>query len=167
MHRLILFVFLALFWVLLTWTNTLGPDYVQDIGVGLIAAVLVAWTMGETQSNKIRRWLNPVRYFWAIVYLFVLAAYIVKANFEVASSVVDPRMPISPGIVKVKTALCDPAARTVLGNSITLCPGTLTLDIWENGTMMIHCIHVPSEDEEEASRLIIGRFEWFIAKIFE
>ena len=76
-------------------------------------------------------------------------------------------MPILPGVVRVKTRLQSPAARTVLGNSITLCPGTLTVDIGEDGTMEVHWIYVRSLDEQEAARQIIGRFEWFLERIFE
>ncbi len=168
MNRLVLFVLLLLFWGMLTWPAEMpGPTYLQDVGVGLAVAVLVTWTMGELPAERTVRWLEPQRYGWALAYFFVLAAYIVKANLEVAYRVLHPAMPIRPGIVRVKTKLRGPAARTILGNSITLCPGTLTLDIWEDGTMMVHWIYVRSEDAEEAAREIIGRFEWFIERIFE
>ena len=168
MNRLVLFILLLLFWVMLTWTAELpGPAYLQDVGVGLAVAVLVTWTMGELPADRTTRWLEPKRYGWALAYIFVLTAYIVKANLEVAYRVLHPAMPIRPGIVRVKTKLRRPAARTILGNSITLCPGTLTLDVWEDGTMMVHWIYVRSEDGEEAAREIIGRFEWFIERIFE
>ncbi len=168
MNRIVLFVLLLLFWIMLTWTAELpGTTYLQDVGVGLAVAVLVTWTMGELPAERTARWLEPQRYGWAIAYMFVLAANIVKANLEVAYRVLHPAMPIRPGIVRVKTKLRRPAARTILGNSITLCPGTLTLDIWEDGTMLVHWIYVRSEDEEEAAREIIGRFEWYLERIFE
>lgn len=168
MNRLVLFILLLLFWILLTWTAEWpGPAYLQDVGVGFAVAVLVTWTMGELPAERTIRWLEPKRYGWALVYLFVLAAYIVRANVEVAYRVLHPAMPIRPGIVRVKTKLRGPVARTMLGNSITLCPGTLTLDIWEDGTMLVHWIYVRSQDEAEAGREIISRFEWFIARIFE
>lgn len=168
MNRLILFTLLLLFWVLLTWpADPPGPAYLQDVGVGLVVAALVTSIMGGTTGEGTSRWLEPKRYGWAFVYLFVLAAYVVKANFEVAYLVLHPAMPIRPGIVKVKTRLRGAAARTILGNSITLCPGTLTIDIREDGSIMIHWINVRSLDEEEVRRQTIGRFEWFIEKIFE
>jgi multicomponent Na+:H+ antiporter subunit E len=55
----------------------------------------------------------------------------------------------------------------MLGNSITLTPGTLSVDVRDDGVLMVHCINVRSLDEEEAARQILGRFEWFIDKIFE
>ena len=99
--------------------------------------------------------------------VFVLAAYVIKANVEVAYRVLHPAMPIRPGIVKVKTRLQTPSSRTALCNSITLTPGTLAVDIHQDGTMMVHWIYVRSTDPEEAARQIIGRFEWFIERIFE
>lgn len=167
MNRLALLFLLFLFWVMLTWTTD-PPEaaYLQDLAVGLAAAVLVTRTVGVPQAEPIR-WLDPQRYVWAMAYLFVLAASIVKANLEVAYRVLHPAMPIRPGIVRVRTQLRSPAARTLLGNSVTLCPGTLTLDIWEDGTMMVHCIYVRSTEEGESRDQILGRFEWFLQKIFE
>ena len=129
--------------------------------------MLVTWIVGETGEARIVTWLQPARYVWGIAYLFVLAAYIVRANFDVAYRVLHPSMPIRPGIVRIKTRLSRPAARTVLGNCITLCPGTLAVDIWNDGTMMVHWINVRSLDDEEAAREIVGRFEWFVERIFE
>ena len=168
MNRLILFILLMMFWIMLTWTGEPpGPEFLREVVVGLVVAVLLAWTMGDRTAERNTRWLEPKRYGWALAYLFVLAVSIVKANLEVAYRVLHPAMPIRPGIVRVKTRLRRPAARTILGNSITLCPGTLTLDIRKDGTMMVHWICVRSEDEEEAAREILGRFEWFIERIFE
>lgn len=168
MNRIVLFVLLLLFWVALTWTGT-SPDgaYWQDLSVGLVVAALVTLVIGDSADQRAVPWLQPPRYVWGLVYLLVLAAYVVKANLEVAYRVLHPRLPIRPGIVRLKTTLHSRAARTVLGNSITLCPGTLTVDIWEDGTMMVHWIHVSTEDEEAARRRLIGRFEWFIERIFE
>ena len=169
MNRVVLFILLFLFWCLLTWTaNPLGPAYLQDIGIGLVVVTLVTWITGKAVgSHHLIPWLQPSRYAWGLVYLVVLAGYVVTANVDVAYRGLHPRLPIRPGIVRVKTRLRRPAARTMLGNSITLCPGTMTVDIWQDGTMMVHWINVTSFDEQEATQKIIGRFEWFLAKIFQ
>ncbi len=168
MNRFVLIILLLLFWMLLTWpAGAPDPAYIEDVSVGLAAVLLVAWVIGETSEARAAAWLEPQRYAWALAYAFVLAAYVIKANLEVAYRVLHPGMPIRPGIVRVRTRLRRPAARTILGNSITLCPGTLTVDIWEDGTMLVHWIYVRSLDEQEAGREIIGRFEWYIERIFE
>lgn len=168
MNRLVLFFLLMLFWCLLTWPgDALQWSYLQDLGTGMAVACLVIWITGAAASGGLSCWLEPKRYFWALAYAFVLAAYIVKANLEVAYRVLRPTLTIRPGIVKLKTRLSHPSARTVLSNSITLTPGTLTVDIHDDGVMMVHWIYVRSLDQEEATRQVIGRFEWFIERILE
>ena len=102
-----------------------------------------------------------------MVYLFVLGGAIVKANLEVAYRVLHPRMPIRPGIVRITTRLRRPGACAMLANSITLCPGTLAVDAREDGTLMVHCIYIHSMDPEQARQQIVGRFEWYLERIFE
>jgi multicomponent Na+:H+ antiporter subunit E len=123
--------------------------------------------MNVTGPSRLLSCLNPVRLFWFLVYVVFLAWYVVKANLDVAYRVLHPAMPIRPGIVKVNTRLTTPAAITMLSNSITLTPGTLTVNATIDGVLYIHWIYVKSEDVEEATQRIVGRFEWFIAKVFE
>lgn len=168
MNRPVLFVLLLLFWILLTWrAEGPGPAYPQEIGVGAVVAALAAWLLGRKGAAGAARWLEPRRYVFALAYLFVLGLYVVKANFEVAYRVLHPKLPIAPGIVRVKTRLTRASARTLLGNSITLCPGTLTVELEEDGTLFVHQIVVRSVEPEEAGREIVDRFEWFIHRILE
>ena len=76
-------------------------------------------------------------------------------------------MPINPGIVKVKTRLKTESGITALANSITLTPGTLTVDVTDDGFLYVHWINVKAEDVEEATELIARKFEFFLEKIFE
>ncbi|MCK4749930.1 MAG: Na+/H+ antiporter subunit E [Bacteroidales bacterium] len=75
-------------------------------------------------------------------------------------------MPIKPGIVKVKLDLQSEFARAMLANSITMTPGTITVDIIDD-YIYVHWIYVSSEDPEEYRRKITGRFEKIIKKTFE
>ncbi len=90
-----------------------------------------------------------------------------QANLDVVYRVVHPLMPIHPGIVKVRTTLKTDTARTVLANSITLTPGTMTVDITDEGYLYIHWINVQETDIEKATAAIVARFEEFLEKIFE
>jgi len=54
-----------------------------------------------------------------------------------------------------------------LANCITLTPGTLTIDVTDDGVFYIHWLYVLSEDDEEAAGHVLRRFEWFIHRIFE
>ena len=75
-------------------------------------------------------------------------------------------MPIRPGIVEIKTSLKSDLAKVALANSITLTPGTFTLDILGD-RLLIHWINVKTENIDEASRIIAGRFERYIKLILE
>jgi len=79
-----------------------------------------------------------------------------------------PRLPINPGIVKVKTKLTTDTALTFLANSITLTPGTMSVDIdKDNGILYIHWIDVKTKDVESATKIIVERFEKILKKIFD
>ena len=64
-----------------------------------------------------------------LLYAFVFLFEMAKANLQVAYLVLHPKMPIHPGIVRVKTGIQSELGRTFLANSITLTPGTLTVDL--------------------------------------
>jgi multicomponent Na+:H+ antiporter subunit E len=90
----------------------------------------------------------------------------IKANFDVAYRVLHPAMPIKPGIVKVPLEIKSETGRAFLANSITMTPGTISVDIVED-TLYVHWIYVSSEDPEIYTRKISGRFERYIKMIFE
>ena len=100
-----------------------------------------------------------------LVYIIVLFWEIIKANFDVAYRVIHPRMPIKPGIVVIKTSLKSDIAKMILANSITLTPGTFTLDVIGD-KLLIHWINVKAEDIDEATNLIGHRFEKYLRVIF-
>lgn len=168
-RRGVLFAFAFVFWLLMVWPVAPldGRFLWGDIAVGLVVAGVVALVSREIVTQRFTRLLEPVRYFWAVVYVFVFAYYVIKANVDVAYRVLHPAMPIRPGIVRARTRLRTASARTALANCITLTPGTLTVDIGDDGILYIHWINVLTVDDDAAAREILGRFEWFIAKIFE
>ena len=74
-------------------------------------------------------------------------------------------MPIKPGIVVIKTGLKQDIAKMILANSITLTPGTFTLDILGD-TLLIHWINVQSQETDESTKMIGERFEKYLREIF-
>jgi len=110
--------------------------------------------------------LSLKRLFAFVVYLCVLLIEIVKANIDIAYRVLHPKMPIKPGIVTIRTNLKQDLAKLMLANSITLTPGTFTVDVIED-KLLIHWINVRAEDLDTATRLISGKFEKYLKTIFE
>ncbi|MBM4141980.1 MAG: cation:proton antiporter [Lentisphaerae bacterium] len=168
MRRLALFLLCFAVWIVLVWPprDETGALRLADLSAGALAALLAAAVMREFTFEKTRGLLDPRRYLWLAAYGVVLLFYIVKANFDVAYRVLHPAMPIRPGIVKVRTSLRSASAITALANSITLTPGTLTVEATADGWLYVHWIHVTTTDPEEAARHIVSRFEWFISRIF-
>jgi len=68
-----------------------------------------------------------------------LGVELIKSNLMVARIVLDPKLPISPTVVNLTAQSADPVLQAILGNSITLTPGTVTLDDHE-GKLLVHCL---------------------------
>lgn len=167
MRRLIYFVLAFVIWILLTWPVIDGKIDVQVVVAGLIASVIVSLLFHEILPKEHHIFISPVRIFWFVLYVPVFFYYVIKANLDVVYRALHPKMPINPGIVKIKTNLKSASGITALANSITLTPGTLTVDLTNDGYLYVHWINVKSEDVEEATQFIGQRFEWFLEKIFE
>lgn len=162
--RFIIFLLGLATWCVLNWV----PDW-QHILVGSVVALFVAFITGDLFVERVEALRSPKRYFYFIFeYIPVLILEIIKTNIDVAYRILHPRLPINPGIVRVKTALKSDTGLTFLANSITLTPGTMVVDIdKDNGTLYVHWIDVKTQDTAEATRKIVGRFEKILAKIFE
>ena len=167
MRRIIYFVLYFIIWILLTWPFVDDTFDKQVVIAGLVASIIVAILFHEILPKEHHVFLSPVRIFWFLVYVPVFFYYVTKANLDVVYRALHPEMPIKPGIVKIKTNLKTDSGITALANSITLTPGTLTVDLTDDGFMYIHWINVKSEDVEEATKFIAQRFEWFLKRIFE
>lgn len=162
MRRVIYFILAFITWLLLAWTID-----VQVIVAGLIASAIVAILFHEILPKEHHIFFSPIRVFWFLIYLPVFFYYLLKANLDVVYRALHPEMPIKPGIVKIKTTLKTDSGITALANSITLTPGTLTVDLTDDGFLYVHWINVKSKNTEEATKFIAQRFEWFLKKIFE
>jgi multicomponent Na+:H+ antiporter subunit E len=136
----------------------------------IIAAVIVSLVVATISTKvlfqkKQYRLLNPLRWFIFLFYLigpFFIA--LVKANLDVAYRVITGR--INPGIVKISPNLKTDAAITLLANSITLTPGTLSVDIDEkNNDLYIHWINVTNI--KPTIEDICGSFPKWVRRIAE
>jgi multicomponent Na+:H+ antiporter subunit E len=159
--RLIVFLLGVAIWLLLTWKL----DAV-NISIGVLVSAVSALLFGELLTVYPRKALEVHRYFWFIYYIPIFVWEMIKANLDVAYRVLHPLRPINPGLVKIKTNLKSDIAKTLLANSITLTPGTMTVDI-KGDVLYIHWIDVKERDMEKATQAIAGRFEKIIARIFE
>ncbi len=161
--KILLFILGFIAWVLLNWI----PDW-QHLVIGVFASAFVAYMTGDLFVRRWRLFTHASRYLWFLYYTPVFIWECFKANLDVAFRVIHPDLPIHPGIVKVKTNLTSDTAITFLANSITLTPGTLTVDVdKQNGFLYVHWIEVRHRDVEKATKVIVERFENILKRIFE
>jgi multicomponent Na+:H+ antiporter subunit E len=161
MKYLTYFLIIFLFWLVFTFELSL-PNLITGFVVALVTTLL----FGKYFVDNVRKFFQPHRYFWLLIYLFIFIWECIKANLDVAYRVLHPALPIKPGIVKIKLDISSKFGRAILANSITLTPGTITVDIIGD-YIFIHWIYVHSTDPEIYSRKVSGRFEKYVKKIFE
>src|SRR6056297_519626 len=136
-----LFIFLFIFWVLLnSW------DW-QALILGLALVAFLSLVFNKYGEILAQYKLTPKSILYSFIYFFVFFMELIKSKLDVAQRVLSPELPITPGIVKVKTNLKSDFAKTILANSITLTPGTLSVDIKSN-YLYIHWINVTTEGIE-------------------
>ncbi len=172
MRRAVIFVLSLITWLLLALPIDIVAWEIHwaNLIAGIFASLIVALLFDEVFIKEHARAVNPLRYLWFLIYVPVFAYYCILANIDVVYRAIHPDMPIKPGIVKIKTDLTTNSALTALANSITLTPGTLTVDVdFENeeNILYVHWINVKTTDVDEASEIIAGRFEGLIRRIFE
>lgn len=134
------------------------------------ANLLFGFALGALSLWLIRDRVGTVAYFGRarrVVTLGLLFLYeLVISSIRVAWIVLNPRMPIRPGIIAFPLQVTRDAEITLLANLITLTPGTLSVDVSEDRRFLyIHAIDVP--DAERLKREIASGFERKIIEAFE
>ena len=150
----------ALLFVL--WLGLTGTLHIQEVLAGLLVSAAIVWlTVPSQPAGEQGRLWSPVQ---LLLYLPVFLKELVLANVDVAFRVLNPRLPINPGIVRIRTGLKAPYQRLILANSITLTPGTVTLEM-DGEDMYVHWIDVKTADPQAAGEAIKGVMERSIARI--
>ena len=123
--------------------------------VATVVAALAADRPPVLAGVRVR--LTAPLYFLSYLVVFVVA--LVRANLDMARRVLSPSLPIRPAMVEVQTTLQSELGRLVLANSITLTPGTLTVDV-QDSRLLVHWVDCPpGTDIEAATRQIAAQFE--------
>ena len=148
-----------LFWVLLTWSFT-PQEMIAGAVVSLAAAL---FTSGFFIHENAFRLANPVRFGALIAYVFIFLGELVKANLDVARRCFGGCREVNPGIVKVPVELEGDYAQAMLANSIPLDIAEQDGKTW----YYIHWIDVAETDREKAGKIIKGRLEKGIRRIWQ
>jgi multicomponent Na+:H+ antiporter subunit E len=132
---LFIFSFLLAFWLLIS-----ASVHWQHILVGVIFCfILTVFWSNLSIAENIKTGFRIKQLFMLLKYFFFLGIDIVIANINVAIIVLNPKMPISPGIVIMRCDLERSLSRVLYVNSITLTPGTITVEL-EDNLLIVHAL---------------------------
>lgn len=152
------FLITGLFWVVFS-----GRFDLFHIALGIASCLIVAALSADLlfperiKPGLILCWLRFAGYIpWLMYQIF-------RANLHVLYLTFHPRMMelIDPKIIEFNTKLKSDVSRTTFANSITLTPGTITVNVTVMGKLAVHCI------DEKSGRDLPGEMESRIAKVFE
>lgn len=78
------------------------------------------------------------------VYVALLILDVIRSGINVARIVLDPRLPIRPGIVAIKSGSRTELGTALSAHAITITPGEMVIEIGDDGTMYTHCLDAVS-----------------------
>ena len=163
-----------IFWMLITgqivsiFTGTASVQIIiAGVIVSLLASLFSARFFVEEEKHSFWKRLPGFIYYYLIVFPWEL----IKANFSLAFKVLNPKLNIRPGIVKVPVDVKSDYGMAALADSITLTPGTITMDIAEDeegkNWFYIHWVDVEEEDPDKAGEAIKGTLERGVRKAWK
>ncbi len=151
------FVICLLLWLLLT-ASFAADELISGVIISLVVSIISAPKMKILNGLRLHLgfFLGLLSYLW---YFFVA---LIKANFDLAKRVVSKDMKLHPDVVEIKTTMRSDLGKLFLANSITLTPGTLTVDV-VGDSLLVHWIDVPkNSDINTSTQLIVAKFEKYL-----
>jgi multicomponent Na+:H+ antiporter subunit E len=155
-----MFATLLLFWIML-----MGGLSSDVLVVGVLASLVIALLYPNGLSFFTEFRATPDAFAAGLRYYAFFFKELVRSNLRLAAIVLSPSLPIRPGIVKVRTRLKSRMGRLMLANSITLTPGTLTVEM-DGEWLYVHWVNVESTDVEAATASIVAGFERYLEVIY-
>ncbi len=157
MNQFIINILLAVVWAAVTGTISLG-----NLVIGFIlgyVVMLVAAPAVDTEHYTRRLRL-------AVFFIFYFIKELVVSSIRVAKDVIKPSFKMKSGIVGIPLTASSDLEKTLLANCISLTPGTLSVDISDDGnTLFIHAMYIDNEDVDAVRREIKNGMERKILEI--
>lgn len=138
----------------------------EELALGALLSIILTLILARYVAYRID-WKLPYRLaVFVAVYLPVFIWQLLLANIDVARRVLSPTIPLHPGFVKVNSELDGEFAKLMLANSITLTPGTLSIDV-KDQNLYIHTVDVKGTTPQEHKKNISALFERILGVIFK
>jgi len=152
---------LLLLWIILT--QSIHP---YELLLGFAASLIIGIATKGAFTGNLLRVLKPSRLAALMKYTIYFTGRMIMANIDVLFRILRPVVPVNPGIVKASISLTSERARIIVANSITLTPGTLTMEM--RGEMIfVHWISLPDGDIHAETQKMVDGFADRLEKIFE
>ncbi|MBI4760270.1 MAG: Na+/H+ antiporter subunit E [Chloroflexota bacterium] len=136
-------VSVPLFIVYLALTGNVEPS---NLVIGALIAVGVSLLRPKMDLPLI----NPKRlpqFLWAgIRYIFIVAGDVIRGGISTARIVLDPKLPINPGIIAIPSGTRSELGTALSAHSISLSPGEMVVAIDDDGVMYTHCLNVDGSE---------------------
>jgi len=147
-------------WLLLTFS--FDPFSLLLGAIFSLVIAMATYDLFIEKGEKIHQGIFP-RFELFALYILVLLWEIYLGSFNVVYRIIT--MKINPGVVKIRTRLKSRFARALLANSITLTPGTVTIDM-QDDYLYIHWLVAKTTNPHQAARMIKGNYEAQLRRIF-
>ncbi|MEW5784344.1 MAG: Na+/H+ antiporter subunit E [Bacillota bacterium] len=151
---ILIFILLMGFWLLIS-----SKLHWQHLITGTLFSLVLTFVWAEVTIGEHSRAtsFNAKQVFLFIYYMICLAWEVVSANLKVAAIVLNPKLPISPGLVIMRNELKRDLSRVLYANSVTLTPGTITVDLEGD----LHIVHAFTRSAG------VGVQDWYLFNIIK
>ncbi len=139
-HMAWLFIALFIFWLGLSGTIEPKIIFYGVIASAITARVTYPLLLIENRDKTRKYFIFDVSQYKFILYAFWLLWQLILANVHVMKTICDADLPINPRIVRFYFRTDNPVAEVLLANSITLTPGTVTVNVEDDGLFEIHAL---------------------------
>ncbi len=157
MKQFIVNILLAVIWAAVTGTISLGNLLIGFL-LGYIVMLVAAPAIdAENYTRRLRL---------GIFFIFYFIKELIVSSLRVAADVVKPRFKMKSGIVGIPLTASSDLEKTLLANCISLTPGTLSVDLSDDGkTLFIHAMYIDNEDVDAVREQIKNGMERKILEI--
>lgn len=134
-------IFLMALWLLMSGVY---KSLVIGFGLGSVFLIMIIlWRMDKVDGDHVQIRLNPLRFLGYIIWLF---GEIAKSNWAVTRTILSPVMPIRQKMLVVPQSQKTDLAQVIFANSITLTPGTISVET-EDGGLLVHALSYCPDDD--------------------
>lgn len=156
-----LIVLLSVFWLILSGRFTAPFFIFMAVSVATVVLMNPERPFGARAPGIPRGGANWIRGSAALArYALWLFVSILKANVDVARRILSPSMPIRPRLMRFDTKIQSEVGQVMVANTITLTPGTVTLDL-QDGTFWVHALH-----PDTAGDVVHANLQNMVAPVF-